>query len=320
MNHTDRQTYADTTLAALMERIPAIAELTGNRARIDELYAAVKPTPLAFRDGRVNLDVYESQPNDPVLIFHTGICNYSRFYFVFLALLAEQGFNVIAVDRPGHGFSDGLRGDCAVEDVKELMPAVIDYAHKTYNDKIGLFGTSLGGITTFYLLPDIEGVKSALCHNWIYPGELADPKKWLLNAVLRQLNKIKPRMAIPVRKLVDPKKVQDLSAQQPLVRYFESIHNDPIYCQSLTLRSVASYFGGYQPLNEYGSVDLPVLGLISEYEKVLPLQTSRQWWARAAIPNSEIKIIEKSKHMIFHDAIPAVLPIVADWFKKTLNA
>ncbi len=319
MSQNDWMQYADKSLPALIKRLPVVCDAAGGQSRIGELYARVKPVSIPFREGSINLDIYESNPSDPVLIFHCGICNYSRFYFVFLAMLSEAGFNIVAIDRPGHGFSDGRRGDCSVEDVKELMPIVIEYATQTYNASIGLFGTSLGGITTFYLLPDLDGIKSAICHNWIYPGELADKGKWLLNAFLRQVNKFKPDLMIPIRKLVDPKKVKDLSSQTDLIAYFENIQNDPIYCQALTLRSVASYFGGYRPTNDYGHVSCPVLGLISEWEKVLPLETSKEWWNQAGFPEDRIKIIPETKHMIFHDAIPLVLPAIVDWFTKTLK-
>ena len=319
MDRAAMESYLNKTLPAFAEQIPSLLEAAGDMDSARTLLNKVKPDTLNWRGLKINLDVYEADPKDPVILLHGGIANYARFYYLFLALLSERGFNVIGIDRPGHGFSEGLRGDCTVEDLRELMPEIINYAGKRFNDRIGMMGSSLGGITTFYLLPDLKGLKSAICHNWLYPGESADESKWLLNIILRNLNRFVPGMKIPIRKLVEIGKVHELSESSTLVDYYLNIAADPIYCQSLTLRSVVSYFGGYRPESSYEDVDIPVLGLIPELERVLPFETSQAWWKRAGFPADRLRVIEGAKHMIFHDRCALCLDIVSDWFKDTLS-
>ena len=319
MDQAAMEQYLRDTLPPFVEHIPSLKEALGDASRATDLLEKVRRDFVVWKGLKISLDIYESSPTDPVLIFHGGIGNYSRFYYLFLSLLAEKGFNVIAVDRPGHGFSEGARGDCTVEDVRDFMPLVIDKATELFNDRIGMFGSSLGGITTFYLLPDLKGVRSAICHNWLYPGESADKSKWLLKLILRAMSRFTPNKPIPLRKLVDEKKVKELSDSPYVVNHFMHIDQDPLYCQSLSLRSVVSYFNDYRPNGSYESVNIPVLGLISEYERVLPLQTSKAWWRKAGFSERNLRVIPKAKHMIFHDRAAEVLPIVADWFSKTLT-
>lgn len=310
--------YIQKNMPEIVANMPSLLEAAGGVENAVLMLNSVKQESITWKGKKINLDLYPADKNDPVLIFFTGIANYSRFYFVFLSLLSKKGFNVIGLDRPGHGFSEGKRGDCTVEDMRELMPDVLKYAKNKFNDRIGMFGSSLGGITTFYLLPELEGVKSAICHNWLYPGESADESKWLLNFILKKVNLVAPGITIPIRKLVDSEKVLELTDSEYLTDYYVNIQNDPIYCQGLTLRSVVSYFGGYRPVNSYKDVKIPVLGLIPEREKVLPFETSMKWWTMAGFDKENIKIIPDAKHMIFHDKPLESLDLVDDWFKKTL--
>ena len=318
MDTTAANNYLQETLPAIVENMPTLLEAAGSLEKAKEQLASVEQDTVLWQGKKINLDVYPSDKDKPVVIFFTGIANYARFYYLFLALLSERGFNVVAVDRPGHGFSDGQRGDCTVEDMRDLMPLVIERVKEKFNDRIGLFGSSLGGITTFYLLPEIEGIKSAICHNWLYPGESADESKWLLNIILKTLNHFVPKMTIPIRKLIDQKKVLELSESKYLTEFYMNIKDDPLYCQGLSLRSVVSYFGGYKPENSYKDIDIPVLGLIPALEKVLPFETSMSWWKMAGLKEENIKIIPDAKHMIFHDKPLESLELVSDWFNKTL--
>ncbi len=318
MDRFAAEAHLERVLPLFAQNVPTLHEYIGGEDEARALLKTVRSEEVRWNGLAVNLDIYASDPSDPVVIFHGGMANYARFYYLFLSKLAQKGFNVIAVDRPGHGFSEGERGDCRVEDVKSLMPFVLDFAKETFNDRIGMMGTSLGGITTFYLLPDLEGIRSALCHNWLYPGELADASKAWLSVFLKMLNAVRPMSSVPVRKLMDETKVRELSENPFIVDYFLGINQDPLYCESLTLRSVVSYFGGYRPEKSYRDVNIPVMGLISEKEKVLPLETSIQWWKRAGFSEDALHVFPDAKHMIFHDRLGECVEKVSAWFSETL--
>ena len=302
-----------------VEYMPSMKRAVGDPAVVDEFFKRVRPDSLEWNGRRLHLDIYESRPEDPVLIFHGGIGTYVRFYLIFLSLLAEKGFNIIAVDRPGHGFSEGRRGDCTMEDVASFTPLVVEKAAQTFHDRIGMFGSSLGGITTFYLLPDLQGVRSALCHNWLAPGVNPDPGRRVIMALARAAKRVAPRMAVPMGFLLGKRMLQAISESPFMVDYFSRYREDPVYCHALTIRSVVSYFGDYRPRKAYADVRIPALGLIAQRDGMLPVEQSRRWWEEAGIPNGKVHVIPDAQHMLFHDNIPESLPVVAAWFRETLS-
>src|SRR5438445_5402333 len=67
-----------------------------------------------------------TEPGPPTVVFHHGYGAYSALYTPFLVQLAGRGINVVALDRPGHGLSDGRRGDCTVAELAEITRLVIE--------------------------------------------------------------------------------------------------------------------------------------------------------------------------------------------------
>ena len=76
------------------------------------------------------------------------------------------------------------------------MLLVMEKVTQRFNDRIGMFGSSLGGMITFYLLPDLEGVHSAPCRNWFYPGDTIDPSRSWLHNFSRFVNLFAPQLSV----------------------------------------------------------------------------------------------------------------------------
>lgn len=182
-----------------------------------------------------------------------------------------------------------------------------------------MFGSSLGGMITFYLLPDLEGVSSALCHNWFYPGDTIDPSRSWLHTLSRFVNLFAPQLPVPMNILLDRKMMNALFGSSFIVDYFTRYKNDLVFCHSLTLLSMVSCFGGYSPKRPYSEVSIPTMGLIAEKDGMLPLELSRTWWEKASIPKRALRVIPGAQHMIFHDSLTESLPIVVNWFRQTIE-
>jgi lysophospholipase len=103
----------------------------------------------------LHLDLYEVHHGKPAIIFIPGMGCHASIYEEFLRGLAEQGFNVIGLDLPGHGRSSGRRGVFTFSEVMSAVSEVVTYATDRYSDRIGLMGSSLGG--TFALYVDLPG-------------------------------------------------------------------------------------------------------------------------------------------------------------------
>lgn len=85
-------------------------------------------------------------PKKVMCIIH-GIGEHGGRYDRMAGYLTEAGIAVIAMDLPGHGLTDGKRGDASPrEKVFEAVDAMLSYARKKYPDvPIVLYGHSMGG-------------------------------------------------------------------------------------------------------------------------------------------------------------------------------
>ena len=68
--------------------------------------------------GRINAIEFASEKpaSDTLLCIH-GLCCDGRLFTYVGGKLSSAGYNVVSIDLPGHGMSDGKRGDLI------LMPA-----------------------------------------------------------------------------------------------------------------------------------------------------------------------------------------------------
>jgi pimeloyl-ACP methyl ester carboxylesterase len=103
-----------------------------------------------------------------------------------------------------------------------------------------------------------------------------------------------------------------------MVDYFRRHKEDPVYCHSLTMRSMVSLMD-YRPTRSFSEVTIPVMGLIGEREGMMPIDMSKSWWLKADIPQGRMRVVKGAHHLLFHDNIKECVPIVSEWFHKTLG-
>ena len=78
----------------------------------------------------------------PTLVFIHGVLNDHSVWILQTRYLAHHGFNVLAVDLPGHGRSGG-EAPCSVEDAAQFIEALLDAADVK---QAGLVGHSWGSL------------------------------------------------------------------------------------------------------------------------------------------------------------------------------
>ena len=323
MDHEAKAEYARQTLKGFVQNVPGLQKAVGDPGRVDDFLARLRRDSIVWNGLKINLDVIKSAPDDPVLIFHPGMSGYSRLYLCFLGLLAEKGFNIIGIDRPGHGFSDGEVGDATVEDMAEITALAVGRATERFNRRIGMFGSSMGGMITFYLLPELGGVKSAICHNWHFPGTNIDPKaKWsrphAQRPIARLLLRLGPRLSFSMKHVFDKHFLENFSDSEHMVRHMREYEKDPLLAHKLTLRTFLSFMGGFSPTGSYAGVHYPVMGLIGQRDGLVPLEKERQWWDMAALAKGRLEVVPDAGHLLFFDDCGRSLDIVAGWFAETL--
>lgn len=271
------------------------------------------------RGVRLHLDVYQREDNVATILFVHGTGAHARCYAEFLFQLHRQGFRVVGIDLQGHGLSEGVRGSFTVEELVENIYDVTTWAVERYGEKVGISGSSLGGILAFYAVANDPRLKSAACHN---VAILSEPDLLrltrapnLLRMILplgRLAARLLPELRLTIWLYLDPQAITD----DP--RLLETFVDDPLTLQALPLRSIVSqsYTTPAKPVEE---IETPTIVLHAEGDRIFPLDYCQAIYDRLNCPK-RFELIPRADHLVFAPPyLDRSLPPVADWFRQTLG-
>ena len=287
---------------------PRLAQLAGGAAEVDRILGAIEPVWLTCDGRRVHLDLHRAPAAKAAIVFQPGSGAHARLYCLMGALLAGRGYHVLALDRPGHGLSEGARGDCTVEEGVAVAAAALEHARRELGLPVVLMGSSLGGLLTVFGL--LAGLRPSLAvaHNFVYPGKLFSLRlraRWIARHRTRPY---------PLAELVHG--FERLSPDPAIAAYLRS-RTDPGMAWQLTARSVASLFGH----RAAAPADAPpLLALSGDRDPAIPAWATRffLWWS--GLRDYEVRVLPDAGHLLFHDHLDRSVPLVADWLDAHLPA
>jgi pimeloyl-ACP methyl ester carboxylesterase len=294
--------------------VPGLRAALDGPADVERMAARVEHDLIPYRDDLVHLEVHAAaEEGAPTIVFSPGIGGYARFYLPVLGKLCDAGFNVVGIDRPGHGLSEGRRGDCTIDQILDVVESAVRYARRRFGGPVALMGSSLGGIITWYALTREPDVEAAVCHNVIHPAMPHEPAARLKIPVLKRFARIAPLAPVPIKQVADFEAVAD---SPEILDYFRRM-DDPLWCRNLTARSVASVFE-YSPPLDWARVETPTLVVIGREERMVTLAFTERVLAAGRPPHAELSVLDGAGHMVFFDDLDRSLPLVAGWLKERL--
>jgi alpha-beta hydrolase superfamily lysophospholipase len=256
---------------------------------------------------RVHVDVHQAATPKATVVFQPGSGAHARVYFLMGGLLARRGYNVLIIDRPGHGSSDGERGDCTIDEALAASAAALEEAASRWRLPTVLMGSSMGGLLTVFALLRGQRPDLAVAHNFVYPGKLAS---FRLRARWIRRYRTKP---YPLTELVHG--FEQLSNDPAVIDYMTR-RDDPAAAWELTPRSVASMFG----FNQKAPATAPPLLLVSgTKDKAIPAWATRffTWWS--GLRDYDFRVLPGCGHLLFHDHLDVSLPLICDWLEERLT-
>ena len=121
-------------------------------------------TFIRSNDDDLHLEVYDSgEPEKPTLIFAHGIAGYARVLLPFIIPLREKGYNIIAPDLQGFGYSKSRKGDFEWNVHLRNLADTVAYAKTRFSGKIILGGASMGGPLAYATAARYGDVDALVC-------------------------------------------------------------------------------------------------------------------------------------------------------------
>jgi alpha-beta hydrolase superfamily lysophospholipase len=261
-------------------------------------------------DMPVHIEIYESKPADPVIIFVPGMGTYAEIYCEFLCKLSREGFNVVGVDLRGHGYSGGERGDYTVEQVADDLSEVVSYCTNKYNDRIALFGCSIGSPLALAAAERDSRVKALLCHTLILnelPVHFTYSLAW---QYLKLLSVFMPCFKLDIRTFIDIRNVMEGTVLAALADH------DNLLVWSYTINTLASVYC-YRSSVVSQKKDFQSAIMIGSRDEILKVDYMREIIKCCRHP-FELIVIEGGNHALQFDHVDKTISKSAAWFKRAL--
>ena len=285
---------------------PRLSAAAGGAVEVQRMLDDIENVWIDALGRRIHLDLHRSDAPKATVVFQPGSGAHARLYFVLGGLLARRGYQFLGVDRPGHGLSDGPRGDCTVEEAIAVAQAAIEHARSQWPHPVVLMGSSMGGLLTMFAL--LHGLQpdAAVAHNFVYPGKLVSLRlraRWIarFRTTHHPLAKLERRL--------------DTLSDDPAINAWTRDRTDPAMAWELSARSVASLFA----FRVRAPADaMPCLVLNGDRDKAIPAWATRLFTRWSGLPNTEVKVIPDAGHHLFLDQLDRCVPLVVDWLEAHL--
>jgi pimeloyl-ACP methyl ester carboxylesterase len=281
---------------------------------VDAAIAEARHEFISHRRTRVHLEVHEAGPADPTVVFTHGIGAHARLYTPLAARLRDHGYNVVVVDRPGHGLSEGRRGDCRVGRALDVLEEAVRFARSRYAGPVVLGGSSLGGILAWYALTREPDVDAAFCHFVANPTLSPDRATRLKLGPLRALARAAPATPVPVKLVAD----FDAVAEDPRVRAYWSEEVDGLYCFRNTARSLADLFEFIPPV-DWSRVPTPTLVVIGDRDRMTKPEYVERVLEHSAPPRTTYRRLAGMAHLLPIEDLDALTSEIVEWTGAALE-
>lgn len=191
---------------------------------------------ISVADNGIHYECYGDNPENPVIIFLPGIGTYCELYAESLGKIAAQGFNVIGMDYPGHGFSAGKRGVYTIAQINKLISELIDVIQAEYTGDVYIFGYSIGALLAVCAAEKDDRIKAVSCGTLLLPQIPPDAVHWAGWQWTWATSMFMPSYHVPLGQLVDFKA---LMAGHPAGA---EINNDPLIIYDYPVSTLSSLF------------------------------------------------------------------------------
>ncbi len=261
----------------------------------------------------IALSIWDTGRSNPCIVFLPATMGYPGYWSDFLERLAASGINVIGVHFTGHGKSSRSIKDYSFSDMLENTADAITFAEKNFNGRIGVLGTSQGGILAVAAAARDKRIKAVFSHNVMLP-ELKESigitrfPLWsysLVKGLMKSGAKLLPTLQLPVQLYLDLKKVFLEDAWR--IRFFD----DPLNLKKYPVCFLYSLFTADLHGVTDGSIQCPVVIFASKGDRLFSLDYTKKVFERIKAEPKELVVFDTDAHLIFNESLDTVFqPVV----------
>jgi alpha-beta hydrolase superfamily lysophospholipase len=244
-----------------------------------------------------------------VIIFVHGVGDHIQRYNHWADLFKKEGFGFTGVDLPGHGRSDGRRGNIkSYALLEEMIDILLKTANRTFPGiPVYIYGHSLGGgVVIDYLLRKNPKIKGAIVTSpWLKLSFEPSKIKLVMAGVIRYL--------LPGLILPSGLNVGHLSNDRTIVEKYE---NDPLVHGKISISLFHSAMSAAKYSLEHAS-ELKVRTLLmhGSNDMICSPEGSREFAAKTN--KAELKIWEGGYHELQNEPFKdEVFKYIIDWINK----
>ncbi len=293
-----------------------------------EVRDVVREEYMDFNGTPIHLDIYDKRISKEAvtLVWCPGTSVYCRFYMEFLLRMWKRGYRVVSVDQIGHGKSGGRRGHFTLPLFIDVMKTAITYVREQLgaSGKIVVGGSSLGGITAFYIGEmDPDRVSATICHNILYGGLFKATEMFQLTPLFKVLVKtlpvqvkLLPRFRLSVWNYLNPHKLIDptIEKSRKLVDIWLA---DPTLSTKYSVAALHSQLK-WHPEKTLEQFITPCMLLLGSNDAIFPLSMQQRLFDRVGAPK-ELALIEGGSHLIIIERAEECVTRVDAWLQKILK-
>lgn len=260
-------------------------------------------------ESRVNTEhFFHAGENAPLIIFLSGIGTYTELYAELLYGLSEVGFNVVGLDYPGHGYSEGKRGQYTVESVRKALTELLDLTEQSHSGPVYIFGYSIGSLLALDFAEHDERVQGIICGTLLVPEVAPDLLhlwgwQWVWGMSMWM-----PSYRMSLKTVVDYERL--LKGNPAAV----DINHDPLMIFDYPISTLSSLFT-WKSRSLEEAYSFKGLILHGEKDEVLPLSYSEKLITQLK-PSFELVTVPGG-HMQPWDAPSLLIDHISKWVKST---
>jgi len=266
---------------------------------------------IKLSNGQILKGIIQSPGEDvkAVVLFVHGLGEHIQRYLYLADLFKKEGIGFTGVDLPGHGRSEGRRGNIkSYALLDEMLDILLNSCHHTFPGcPVYIYGHSLGGgIVLDYLLRKKPRIRGAIVTSpWLLLSKNPPKGKMLLASVM---------------KILAPGLVQDSGLETRYISHdkdaVDKYISDPLVHGKISVRLFAGAMAAAEHALEHaGELKTPTLLMHGIDDMITSPEGSSEFAGKSS--QVELKLWERGYHELHNETFKEdVFKYIMNWIKR----